>query len=507
MDNSITVAIPREQFIVDEKAPPHVDEGYDLFEASANVAYSEEESRRLRRKIDWHILPLMCIANGLNYCDKVAMGWAVLFTFKADLHLVGDNYNWASSIFYFGLLASQYPSNYFLQRFSTVKVLSGAILLWGIMMLAIVGCHSYAAILVVRFILGVAEAGVSPALLMYTSVWYTRDEQVPRTLIWSMMQGCFAIIGGLLSYGLGHITGTALTPWRYIFLVLGLLSVLLAAGWFFLMPESPVHAKWLTPEERVIAVQRVASNMTGVKSYEWKYYQMWHAIKDPKTWFLIIFISLHSMTNGGLTSFGSLVVQGLGFNKFDTLLIGLPQSIVSAGSMLVWSLLSRRFHNFRTIGMGLPLVIAIAGIASIYATRDSGANKYGRVVAYWLINSYAVTFPFVLMIIGQNVAGHTKRATTNALLFVFYAAGNIAGPFYFRTQDAPEYVLAITVILVFYCVCIGLAVGLRIYMISVNRSRDRRYGKVETMEEKLEGMRFGMHDKTDLENTDFRYML
>jgi len=57
------------------------------------------------------------------------------------------------------------------------------------------------------------------------------------------------------------------------------------------------------------------------------------------------------------------------------------------------------------------------------------------------------------------------------------------------------------------CVCIGLAVTLRIYMITVNRSRDRKYGKVETTEEKLEGMRFGMHDKTDLENTDFRYML
>jgi MFS transporter, ACS family, allantoate permease len=158
----------------------------------------------------------MCIVNGLNYCDKVAMGWAVLFTFKTDLHLVGDDYSWASSIFYFGLLASQYPSNYLLQRFSTVKVLSGAILLWGSMMLAILGCNSYAAILVVRFILGCAEAGVSPALIMYTSVWYTRDEQVPRTLIWSMMQGCFAIIGALLSYGRESCEITALPSKKLI---------------------------------------------------------------------------------------------------------------------------------------------------------------------------------------------------------------------------------------------------------------------------------------------------
>jgi hypothetical protein len=99
--------------------------------------------------------------------------------------------------------------------------------------------------------------------------------------------------------------------------------------------------------------------------------------------------------------------------------------------------------------MIVPIIPAIAGIASVYGTMDvPSANKWGRLVAYWFINSYAVTWPVTLTIIGQNIAGHTKRAVTNATLWIFFSAGNIAGPFFFRSQDAPEYVLAITIILV-----------------------------------------------------------
>tara|TARA_R110002060_G_scaffold27206_2_gene37021 strand:+ start:3126 stop:3407 length:282 start_codon:yes stop_codon:yes gene_type:complete len=93
------------------------------------------------------------------------------------------------------------------------------------------------------------------------------------------------------------------------------------------------------------------------------------------------------------------------------------------------------------------------------------------------------------------------------MLFMVFAAANIGGPFFFKAEDAPRYVLAITVILVCFCAAFFCAIALRVYMILQNRTRDRRYGKLETAEDKLEGMRLGMHDKTELENVDFRYVL
>ena len=88
-----------------------------------------------------------------------------------------------------------------------------------------------------------------------------------------------------------------------------------------------------------------------------------------------------------------------------------------------------------------------------------------------------------------------------------FAASNIAGPFLFRNEDAPKYVLAITTILVFFCAALLAAILLRIYMIMENKRRDSRFGRLDGLEDKLDGMRLGMHDKTDLENVDFRYVL
>ncbi|KAI1085407.1 major facilitator superfamily domain-containing protein [Whalleya microplaca] len=494
------------------------DEGYDLFDETSPQAVPEEAANAVRRKIDLHLLPLMCALYGLNYVDKVAMGWAVLFDFREDLGLVGTEYSWSSSMFYFGYLIAQYPANFILQRYQTARILSFSILAWGVLMLAYevtepaiphLGLRNFAGLMVVRFLLGAAESVVTPGFVLYTSMFYARKEQVMRTMLWAAMQGAFSIIASLMSFGLGHITNTALRPWKYIFLVLGLLSILIGFGWLFLMPQTPNKARFLTHEEQVIAVQRVAQNMMGIKGYQWKNYQLWHTLKDPKTWLVLAFVLFTQLPNGGLTSFGSLVISGFGFDSFRTLLIGLPSSVVSAGSMLIWGTFSIKYGNLRTWGMIVPLLPAIAGIAAVYATMNTGANKYGRVFAYWLINSYAVTWPFVLTIVGQNVAGHTKRAFTHTLLLIVFAAGNIAGPFFFRAGDAPGYVLAIASILVFFCVALFCAVALRLCMQFENRRRDRAFGALASMPEELrvDGMRLGMHDKTDLENPDFRYVL
>ena len=93
------------------------------------------------------------------------------------------------------------------------------------------------------------------------------------------------------------------------------------------------------------------------------------------------------------------------------------------------------------------------------------------------------------------------------MLLMIFAAGNIAGPFFFRSEDAPGYVLAIAAILVCFCLALLSAVALRFYMVRENKKRDRVYGVVDTSEAMIDGMRTGMHDKTDRENTDFRYVL
>ena len=113
---------------------------------------------------------------------------------------------------------------------------------------------------------------------------------------------------------------------------------------------------------------------------------------------------------GAYASFPALVISSFGFNQFNTLLVGLPSSVVSAGSLITWSLFARKYGGLRTIGMAVPLIPAIAGISTVYATTHGEYSKWGRAVssshsvlelplmvqfAYWLVNSYAVCWPFL----------------------------------------------------------------------------------------------------------------
>ncbi|WWD20510.1 hypothetical protein CI109_104986 [Kwoniella shandongensis] len=490
-----------------------VDEGYDIYAQHVGTIKGEgrtaeeqlgweRKSKRVAGKFDLYLLAMMCFLVGVNYIDKAALAWAVLFDLKTDLHLVGKEYSWVSSMFYFGYLAGQIPSMYATAKLPLAKVISITCMLWGALMLATMGCKNFSQMMAVRFLLGFTEAPLVPSLVSYTALFYTKKENAVRTLIWGAMQGTFYLIFTLVAYGLGHIKNTALKQWAWIYLVLGLISVALGVGWWFL-PDTPIQARFLTEEEKVIAVERVAENMTGTKGHAIQWYQVWDALKDPMYYLSILYVFL-AMVPNGLSSFNTLVISSFGFNQFNTLLAGLPSSIVSAGSLLAWGIAARKYGGLRTLGMVLPLIPAIAGISAVYATTYGNHPKWGRAFCYWLINSYAVTWPFLQAHIGVNFAGHTKRAFVYGSVLVVFAAANIVGPFIFPAGSS-NYSTALAIILVFFCVQAVIAVLIRVYMLWHNKRRDRLYGKVDRKAE-MEGALEGLQDKTDRENTAFRYV-
>ncbi|CAH2352058.1 allantoate permease [[Candida] railenensis] len=495
------------------------DRGFELFkEAVGNekVEVDPKESSKVARKLDLYMLPIMFILYGINYVDKAALGWAVLFTFEADLHLTGDDYSWVSSIFYFGYLGAQYPASYCLRRFPVGKVIGITTVCWSFIMLAHMGCKNYAGILVCRFLLGVFEAPISGGFVLFCSLFYTRKEQIARTMWWGSSQGIFYVIFGLVSYGLGHATNSALSEWQLIYLVLGLCSFVIGVAWLYFIPDTPLDAKFLTEEEKIVAVHRVASNMMGAATQgdnKWDWSQVRECLfKDPKTWMLIAFILFSMLPNGGLTNFGSLVLDSIVHGRLETIAVGIGSSFFSSGQMLIFSFFARKYNNFRTIGMTFPMLLAIAGLSAVYATDNNpGAKKWGRVFAYWMINSYAVTWPFTLSFLGSNFAGHTKRATMSMVLLIFFAVGNIIGPFCFTSSDAPKYTKALATNLGCFCACFVIGVLLRFYLIRENKIRNTKYGVISTNDfdedERMEGILNGMKDMTDLSNKSFRYVL
>jgi MFS family permease len=132
-----------------------------------------------------------------------------------------------------------------------------------------------------RFFLGVAEGGVSPAYVLITGMWYKKDESPQRVTFWFTGNGVAIIIQALISYGIGHINKTSVATWRWFFIIFGLAGLVWSGVLFVFMPDSPLTGKFLDEEEKMIAVERLRENRTGVTNREFKKYQFLEALKDP----------------------------------------------------------------------------------------------------------------------------------------------------------------------------------------------------------------------------------
>lgn len=161
-------------------------------------------------------------------------------------------------------------------------------------------CYNAAGLLANRIFLGVAESAIAPGLAVMVSMWYKREEQPMRQGAWFMGNVMAGIVGGVTAYGLSHIQSIA--AWKAIYLIFGAITVLWSAAMFFLLPDTPASARFLSREDRAKAIKRVEANMTGIKSSEWKRYQFLEALGDVQVWLLVIVQMTGSISNGGVTN-------------------------------------------------------------------------------------------------------------------------------------------------------------------------------------------------------------
>lgn len=107
------------------------DEAMQAFAAGETFEIDQETNKRLLRIIDWHLMPLLCVVYGLNYLDKTTLSYASIMGIKKDINLVGDDYQWLGSMFYFGYLGWEYPTNRLLQRLPLAKYSAFCVIAWG----------------------------------------------------------------------------------------------------------------------------------------------------------------------------------------------------------------------------------------------------------------------------------------------------------------------------------------------------------------------------------------
>lgn len=217
-------------------------------------------------------------------------------------------------MFYFGYLGWEYPTNRLLQRLPLGKYSAFNVIMWGTVLALHATVWSFGSAVAARFFLGVFESAVTPGFALLTSQWYTKREQGARTGLWFSFNGMGQIFGGVVAYGINvgaEKTGSAIAPWKIVFLVNGLLTATLGVIFFFVIPDNQLNARWLKPKDRVLAVARVRVNQQGIGNKHFKAYQLKEALLDPITWAFVFYALVADIPNGGISNFFSQLASSI----------------------------------------------------------------------------------------------------------------------------------------------------------------------------------------------------
>ncbi|KAH7114438.1 major facilitator superfamily domain-containing protein [Dendryphion nanum] len=469
-----------------------------------------EVEKRVLRKIDLYLMPAMVFGYGLVYYDKAILGSAALFGMTGDLQLsVVDRstnppttntsrLSWATSIFYFGQLVGSYPMTYLLQRFRARYVLGPAVMIWAVICAATAGVSNWKGLLVQRFFLGFTEAIVPTAFMITVSGYYTQSEQALRQTWWFSGTGWFTIIGGALNYGFAQIKGGALAPWQYIYVLAGGLTFLFGL-WCFALPNSPLDAWFLTPEERLVATERLRAGQTGVRTQEIKWSQIKEAALDVKVWLVALIMASAYTVNGAVSGFGPLIVSTFGYSTLESIIFQFPLGAICAVGIPLTGFICSRYRNIRVPTLLACCLPVIAGFAIIWKS-EWGHRPAAPVVGYSIIGFFGPVVGLIVTLGAGNVAGESKKSFMASAVFVAYCVGNIVGPQLVKSQTkAQHYPELWTGLIICYCITILGASALYVVLYRENKRRDA------LNLDKEEGSRLAFKDLTDKENLHFRY--
>ncbi|KAL2145895.1 hypothetical protein VTI28DRAFT_5977 [Corynascus sepedonium] len=435
--------------------------------------FTYEEERRVLRRIDYRILPLLLGAYFFQQLDKSSLSYVSIFGISRDANLVGKQYSWLGSILYLAQLVMQPLAAFLLVKLPTGKVIGSAILLWGASLAIMSACTNFPSLLGLRFMLGSFEAMIAPSCVAVTQMWWRRSEQTMRTSYWNAMNGITAIVGSLFTYGLGHIESRVLFKYQIIFLFCGLLTVCYAAVVLILMPDSPMEAKYLTEREKVIAVERLRANQMGVASREWRWDHVWETLWDFKTWCWFVAIVAISIASGGISTFGSLIVKDFGYTNFDAILFNIPfgaiQFFVIIGSGWAATHWQRKGLTIAAVSV-LPL---IGTILMLTVPRNEG-NKGVLLFGYYLVSCLAAITPLIYAWQAQNTGGDTKKKCTSAMVFIGMCTGNVIGPLLYDESQAPLYRTGLISNLIMFALVGGISAIIPFYLMFLNRRHAKR---------------------------------
>ena len=408
-----------------------------------NPRFTPEFQRRTILKVSWRLLPLIVVAYLVAYIDRTNVAFAAL-TMNKDLGISAYMYGLGAGIFFLGYALFEVPSNIVLEKVGARLWIARIMITWGIvsgLMAAATGPMSF---LILRFLLGVAEAGFFPGMILYFTYWYParyRGRVISTLFIAVPLGNALASIFSGAILGMDGVWG--LHGWQWVFIIEALPAVLLAFVVLMLMTDRPAVAKWLDSDQKEwieseLKVERVKIETAGRMS-------LWRALTDRRVLTLSLMYFTSVIASYGITFFLPQIVKGLGHSNFVTGLLTAIPYVVGVIGLICWGHSSdrhkeRRWHLIvasTVAAIGLAGTAFLTGSAWALVTMSIAAiGLYGSRPSFWpmpslfltgaaaaggiaLINSIGNLGGYV----GPFIVGWIKQSTGSFEMGVYFLAG------------------------------------------------------------------------------------
>lgn len=324
------------------------------------------------KKVAWRLIPFLCTLYVFNILDRANVGFARL-SMQDDLGMTAQMFDFGYGLFYVGYLLFEVPSNLLLRRFGARRWIARIMITWGLITCATMLVHNAESFYLVRILLGVAEAGFFPGIILYLSYWFPERQRARMTASFMVAIAVANVLGnplnGLIMQYLDSVAG--LKGWQWLFLLEGLPSVILGVLVLYLLTDRPADAHWLAPPERAWLVETMRA--------EDQQRQQRHgadrllAMLDRRVWLLIaIYFTVAVGTNASGAYFPQLIRER--FAEASTAQIGLLSALphlCAAVGMVLFSLSSDRSGERRGHVAVAALVAAAGWATSALATSPA----------------------------------------------------------------------------------------------------------------------------------------
>eukprot|EP00047_Mylnosiga_fluctuans_P021006 m.99202 g.99202 ORF g.99202 m.99202 type:complete len:486 (-) comp8713_c0_seq2:1786-3243(-) len=402
--------------------------------APAEPATKDEPSAALNasivRVIDLRLLPLLCILYLLCFLDRSNLANAKKEVSSA-LDMDDAGYGFATSIFMIGYMIAEIPANLVLKRSRPSLWLGTLVILFGTVACVTVFVRNFTELTVLRFFLGLAEAGFPPGVLYYLNFWYCDRELASRLGIFLLMSSVANGVGSLLAFGILQMSGVgSLQGWQWLFLLEGAPAVLFGIIVLFYLPDHPSTCRWFSPEQRAGAVARLpkyasASASESRQGYNWAL--IGRLLKSPVFWLFALLNICTNIAMYGISAFLPAIIEDMGYSSLEANLHAAPVWFWQAVWLFIMAWVSDRTRERGWIMVGSNLVSCLGMFALAGGVHFSWSVDVQYALCYSMV-MYAPTLPIMFTWMKKAYVSESDAAVGPAAVIMVGCIGGFLGP-------------------------------------------------------------------------------